>query len=166
MNARHQFFDATLGRFQAESVPDGTWCWALERECPDPWSPDPQLSIQVMTNGPDLANEANLTLVRTVAKAPERFIEAAILFVRTMLQRSPNTLGVGRAEAEVMLALPVAEFPLGGPSLVFYSEEIWCVHFTEGRFPICDPFGLIVNFRGQAAIGIEDISEGESLEPE
>jgi hypothetical protein len=121
------------------------------------------MNVHLMTVTPEFPTTAFMAFVRGIVREPDAFLEAAVQFVRDALKRDSKRFGVSDAQARTILALPIESFPLEGPSLVFHPDETWSVHFEAGDLPICDPYGLIVDFDGVKPVTIEDISEAEDL---
>jgi hypothetical protein len=157
------FHENELGLFQRRPVPDGTWYWTVERECTQHRCLDGRITINLMTNSSTFPNATHMELVNTVAREPGALIEAAVAFVRDALEKQPEKFGLGFVQATDLIALPVEQFPLEQPSLVFHPDGTWSIHFESRQLPICDSLGLIVHFHGIKPVEIEDVSESEFL---
>jgi hypothetical protein len=111
----------------------------------------------------DEPSEAQLTFARATLGAVQLHLDAALALLADRLASDPAFFGASIEQAARCLALGPAGLPFGRPELTFYDHESWLMRFTEGRLPVCDPFGIGVVFQGQQPRSIEDLSEGEPL---
>jgi hypothetical protein len=161
--ARMEFLNNELGLFQRQPVPDGTWCWTLERPCDERWASSGSMKIHLMTVSPEFPTTAFMAFVHGIARGPDAFLEAAVQSVRDTLERDSKRFGVSDEQARAILSQPIEGFVFEEPNMVFYSDRTWSVHFQAGNLPICDPHGLMVHFEGVYPVTIKDISEAESF---
>jgi hypothetical protein len=50
-----------------------------------------------------------------------------------------------------------------GAEVTFWQDRNWSILFTEGRLPICHPYGILVNFDDSFVTGFDDLSNAEEL---
>lgn len=110
-----------------------------------------------------LPPEAQLAFARAILGAVQCHIDAALALLADRLASDPAFFGASIELAARCLALGPAGLPFGRPELTFYDHESWLMRFTEGRLPVCDPFGIGVVFQGQQPRSIEDLSDFEPL---
>lgn len=145
----------------AEPVPDGTWHRSVVLPCEhrtctdrtlvahlitaDEGPPDAHLlhrAAQLLTRGEALLDVAEAHLAAEVAADPTRF--------------GWTTDDVAVADQD--------EGPLATePAFTFGESETWSIHFSAGRLPVCEPFGVLVTMSGWEPTGVEDLSEAEEL---
>ncbi|MER8232842.1 hypothetical protein [Streptomyces sp. NPDC094049] len=106
------------------------------------------VEVNILLEGADDIGEAYLGLVGEVVGRLDHYLETGLRLVREELEADPEFFGLTEAESESYRSVPVADFPVDSPQLNFYADE-WHLRFTEGRLPACDPYGLVIAFKGQ-----------------
>jgi hypothetical protein len=142
-----------IGRegFDEQPAPDDLRFWQL-REPPRSALHGNPVPVDVVLQHRDLTEE-DLAHVTAVVADVDRYLTAAVDFVRQRMAEDPAFFGVEE---------PLDDVPLTGPAIAV-NDDSWLVHFAEG-LPICDPYGLAVHFRGDQPVEVEDLSDYEQLE--
>ncbi|GIG91391.1 hypothetical protein [Plantactinospora endophytica] len=154
-----------IGTLELEHGPQGIRMWSRQ---PPPTSAllDTPVPLHVMLDGDDDLDQVDLALVAEVIGDVDRHLAAALRLVHRKLFDEPDFFGVTEAEVAPYREFRVESFPLEEPQFNFYPnapEGSWQVHFLAGRFPVCDPFGLVVVVERRQPVDVEDISDAEIL---
>lgn len=131
--------------FDQVPAPDGIHCWRLRVS-------DGVVAHVLLEQSADLY-DADLSLLTEVLADVDHYLRVALDFVSARVAADPAFFGLTEP----------ADGHLAEPEITFMDAG-WFVHFAEGDFPICDPYGLIVQFAGRDPIDIEGTSEHSELE--
>ena len=66
-------------------------------------------------------------------------------------------------EEKQLLSVPLQEIPLESPQFLFYDNEEWTLHFAEGGFSFCEPYGVSFHFKDEKPILIENLEDSEEI---
>ncbi|MFB7675862.1 hypothetical protein ACFC26_31095 [Kitasatospora purpeofusca] len=103
--------------------------------------------------------EVALQLALDVVSSFDVFVDRAVRYCRTRLRERHFEL-----TPEELSWLDLPELPLAGPEAVVWADRSWAIRFTESRFRLADPFGILVTFNGTQPVdvqGLEDEDEDE-----
>ncbi|MEC5143626.1 hypothetical protein [Chitinophaga sp. 212800010-3] len=90
-----------------------------------------------------------------------QYLEKTILFIRDTLAAQPAKYKIKDTEY-AYLKSDVADFPLSSPEFTFYSySDEWVIVFAEGKFKICDPYGIAVTYRVTEPVSVENMQDSE-----
>lgn len=149
-----------VGDFFLTKGPDGMLLWQTELDQPIVYAEDPVV-VNILLEENDKLEDVNFQRIQQVITSIDDFLLKAVSFLRDKLQKEPGFFQVDEAEAQTFLAEPLETFPLYGPGLTFYTHDNWFIQFAEGDLPICDPYGIIIAFKGEEVVQVEDLSEDE-----
>ncbi|MFJ5097218.1 hypothetical protein [Streptomyces sp. NPDC088557] len=128
-------------------------CWTGSR--PESTGGGPA-AISVMTEPPAPPGEATLRLAHDVVDRFDALVAEARRYCRTRLGEERFGL---TAEEVALLDLP--DLPLGGPEATVWADGSWAVLFTESRFRLGDPYGILVTFDGTSPVDVEGVGDEE-----
>ena len=66
-------------------------------------------------------------------------------------------------EEKRLLSVPLQEVPFESPQFLFYDNKEWILHFAEGGFSFCEPYGVSFHFKGEEPILIENLEDAEEI---
>ena len=66
-------------------------------------------------------------------------------------------------EEKQFLNVPLQEIPLESPQFLFYDNKEWILHFAEGSFRFCEPYGVSFHFKDKEPILIENLEDSEEI---
>lgn len=112
------------------------------------------VSVQVLADSRD--NEAGLAAFEQVMADLGVWIARAEAFLQDVYRNDPALLG-GDDTFVLPQGVPVVE----GPEVIFHSADEWSILFADGVFPICEPYGIMVNFQGDKVVDFTDLSSAE-----
>lgn len=138
--------------FEHEPAPDGLHCWRLRERTDTTLFQDAVVAHVLLAQSDDLY-DADLSLLTEVLADIDHYLQLALDFVRSRVDADPSFFGLTEP----------ADGRLDQPEVTF-MDACWFVRFAEGDFPICDPYGLIVEFAGRDPIDLEGTSEHEEID--
>ena len=66
-------------------------------------------------------------------------------------------------EEKQLLSVPLQEVPFESPQFLFYDNREWILHFAEGGFSFCEPYGVSFHFKDEEPILIENLEDAEEI---
>ena len=66
-------------------------------------------------------------------------------------------------EEKRLLSVPLQEVPFESPQFLFYDNKEWILHFAEGGFSFCEPYGVSFHFEEETPILIENLEDSEEI---
>jgi hypothetical protein len=138
--------------FDREPSPADVHFWRLRATTPSALFPDP-VDTHVLLEHSDDLYDADLSLLTEILADLDRYLTLALAYVREKVEADPAFFG---------LAAP-ADGNLGEPEIAMLDSS-WHVRFRTGDFPICDPYGLMVDFVGREPTGIEPLDDVDEIE--
>ena len=66
-------------------------------------------------------------------------------------------------EEKRLLSVPLQEVPFESPQFLFYDNKEWILHFAEGGFSFCEPYGVSFHFKEETPILIENLEDAEEI---
>lgn len=112
------------------------------------------VSVQVLADSRD--NEAGLAAFERIMADLGTWIARAQTFLESVYRADPEILG-----GDDTFELPAGVAVVDGPEVIFHSEDEWSILFADGVFPICEPYGIMVNFQGGKVVDFTDLSDAE-----
>ncbi|MFJ9433985.1 hypothetical protein ACIRQY_30625 [Streptomyces sp. NPDC101490] len=128
-------------------------CWTGSR--PEPTGGGSAV-VSVVTEPAAPPDEATLRLAHDVVDRFDALIAEARRYCRTRLREERFGL---TAEEVGLLDLP--DLPLAGPEATVWADGSWAVLFTESRFRLGDPYGILVTFDGASPVDVEGVDDAE-----
>jgi hypothetical protein len=102
----------------------------------------------------DVLDQATFAFAKTIIAEFDEHTKRAGEYLLHCYEREPAQLG-----GECEISIPVVRFP----EMTFWGGEKWSILFTYGVFPICQPYGILINFLGVEITGFEDISGADEV---
>ncbi|EFF74043.1 hypothetical protein [Achromobacter piechaudii] len=112
------------------------------------------VSVQVLADSRD--NEAGLAAFERIIADLGVYIGKASAYLEEVYRSEPALLG-----CDASFQLPAGMPLVDGPEVIFHGEEEWSILFAEGVFPICEPYGIMVNFEDGEVADFTDLSGAE-----
>lgn len=66
-------------------------------------------------------------------------------------------------EEKQLLSVPLLEVSFERPQFLFYDNKEWILHFAEGSFSFCEPYGVSFHFKDEEPILIENLEDAEEI---
>ncbi|MEU6934393.1 hypothetical protein AB4225_18705 [Streptomyces sp. 2RAF24] len=98
--------------------------------------------------------EATLHFAHDVVSHFDVFVDQALAYCRTRLRESHFQL-----TTEELGWLDLPELPLAAPEATVWADQTWAIRFTESRFRLADPHGILVTFNGRQPVDVEGLDD-------
>ncbi|MFF0224887.1 hypothetical protein [Streptomyces sp. NPDC004629] len=98
--------------------------------------------------------EATLRFAHDVMSRFDVLVDQAVEYCRTRLRESQFEL-----TAEELSWLDLPELPLAVPEATVWADQSWAIRFTESRFRLADPYGILVTFNGTQPVDVEGLDD-------
>ena len=92
----------------------------------------------------------------------DNLVAKALSYFQEQLLIRPENFHLSEEEKQ-FLNVPLQEIPLESPQFLFYDNEEWTLHFAEGGFSFCEPYGVSFLFKGEEPILIENLEDAEEI---
>ena len=92
----------------------------------------------------------------------DNLVTKALSYFQEQLLIRPENFHLSEEEKQ-FLNVPLQEIPLESPQFLFYDNEEWTLHFAEGGFSFCEPYGVSFHFKGEEPILIENLENAEEI---
>ena len=92
----------------------------------------------------------------------DNLVAKALSYFQEQLLIRPENLHLSEEEKQ-FLNVPLQEIPLESPQFLFYDNEEWTLHFAEGGFSFCEPYGVSFHFKDEKPILIENLEDSEEI---
>ncbi len=146
MDTKLKSYDTKFGKFIPDNSPDGLFFWELQIsvECAIFSGVVP---VSVLSAVEEISDNT-LKLAEKIVANMNEYLEKGIYFIAKTLKENPGLYYIKETEL-TYLSYDVKTFPLDLPELTFYNnkDDEWLIRFAEGKFDICDPFGISVVFK-------------------
>ena len=104
-----------------------------------------QLPFSVFSNTETLTPDT-IAFIEQILTSADKFIAKALSYFQ-----------------EQLLSVPLQEVPFERPQLLFYDNKEWILHFAEGSFSFCEPYGVSFHFKDEEPILIENLEDAEEI---
>ena len=92
----------------------------------------------------------------------DNLVAKALSYFQEQLLIRPENFHLSEEEKQ-FLNVPLQEIPLESPQFLFYDNEEWTLHFAEGGFSFCEPYGVSFHFKDKEPILIENLEDAEEI---
>ena len=92
----------------------------------------------------------------------DNLVAKALSYFQEQLLICPENFHLSEEEKQ-FLNVPLQEIPLESPQFLFYDNEEWTLHFAEGGFSFCEPYGVSFHFKDEKPILIENLEDSEEI---
>ena len=154
MNQLHTSFGILKSSGICES-PNNVFVWTGKFEnTSDTYKGD--VPIYIFTHQKQIPGKLLNFITFILAEKGDR-IEQALKYLRVNLLENPQNFNIKDCEIP-LLQQDIVQIPIDLPQFLFWEDTVdWAIHFQEGTFDICDPYGIIVHFEGENPISIENL---------
>lgn len=122
-----------------------------------------KIPISIMTKNKEISN-VMIEFVEKIAFSIDDYLKSSIIFLKEILNSEKEKYKIKENEYD-LLAFDFANFPIDYPELNFYEEsDEWMIRFAEGKFDICDPYGIAVWFKKDKPFDIENLEDSEVID--
>ena len=120
-----------------------------------------QLPFSVLSNTETLTPDT-IVFIEQILTSADKFIVKALSSFQEQLLIDSEGFPLSEEEKR-LLRVPLQEVPLGNPQFLFYDDKEWTLHFAEGGFSFCEPYGVSFHFKEETPILIENLEDAEEI---
>ena len=120
-----------------------------------------QLPFSVFSNTETLTPDT-IAFIEQILTSADKFIAKALSYFQEQLLIGSEGFHLSEEEKQ-LLSVPLQEVPLGSPQFLFYDDKEWTLHFAEGGFSFCEPYGVSFHFKDEKPILIENLEDSEEI---
>ena len=119
-----------------------------------------QLPFSVFSKSETITPDT-IAFIEQILTSADKFITKALSYFQEQLLICSE--GFHLLEEKQLLSVPLQEIPLESPQFLFYDNEEWTLHFAEGGFSFCEPYGVSFHFKDEKPILIENLEDSEEI---
>ena len=120
-----------------------------------------QLTFSVFSKSETLQTDT-IVFIEQILISADKLVAKALSYFQEQLLISSNGFHLSEKEKQ-LLSVPLQEVPLGSPQFLFYDDKEWILHFAEGGFSFCEPYGVSFHFKDEEPILIENLEDAEEI---
>lgn len=156
--------DVPAGFYPADvATPDGISMWVRDESLTSTFFGE-AVDVSAVIEGEGTWEGVDVDALAALPDQLDDLLQAALEFVHAELRRDPSVVGLDAAAARAYTDATAVELPLDLPAVVFHADGTWVLHFAEGGFPGCDPYGLAVVCAGSQPLRVEDLSDADEID--
>lgn len=115
--------------------------------------------ISVKMNNFHNLDQIDFEFIITIIDNINFYVNKAITYLFDTVAKTPSSFGYNKNH----IALNFNKNALSEPSITFYDEYQWSILFSEECFPICEPYGISVNFYRFNITDFDNLSSAEEI---
>ena len=120
-----------------------------------------QLPFSVFSNTKTLTPDT-IAFIEKILASANKLIAKALSYFQEQLLIDSEGFPLSEEEKQ-LLSVPLQEVPFERPQFLFYDNKEWILHFAEGGFSFCEPYGVSFHFEEETPILIENLEDAEEI---
>ena len=120
-----------------------------------------QLPFSVFSKSENITPDTIAFIEQILTKA-DKLIAKALSYFQEQLLISSEGFHLSDEEKR-LLSVPLQKVPFESPQFLFYENKEWILHFAEGGFSFCEPYGVSFHFKDEEPILIENLEDAEEI---
>ena len=120
-----------------------------------------QLPFSVFSKSETLTPDTIAFIEKTLTSA-DKLIAKALSYFQEQLLIDSEGFHLSEEEKQ-LLSVPLQKVPFESPQFLFYDDKEWTLHFAEGGFSFCEPYGVSFHFEDETPILIENLEDAEEI---
>ena len=120
-----------------------------------------QLPFSVFSKSENITPDTIAFIEQILTKA-DKLIAKALSYFQEQLLISSEGFHLSDEEKR-LLSVPLQKVPFESPQFLFYENKEWILHFAEGGFSFCEPYGVSFHFEEETPILIENLEDSEEI---
>ena len=120
-----------------------------------------QLPFSVFSNTETLTPDT-IAFIEQILTSADKFIAKALSYFQEQLLIDSEGFHLSEEEKQ-LLSVPLQKVPFESPQFLFYDDKEWTLHFAEGGFSFCEPYGVSFHFEDETPILIENLEDAEEI---
>ena len=103
-----------------------------------------------------------IVFIEQILISADKLVAKALSYFQEQLLISSEGFHLSDEEKR-LLSVPLQEVPFESPQFLFYDNKEWILHFAEGGFSFCEPYGVSFHFKDEEPILIENLEDAEEI---
>ena len=103
-----------------------------------------------------------IAFIEQILTNADKLVAKALSYFQEQLLISSEGFHLSKEEKR-LLSVPLQELPFESPQFLFYDNKEWILHFAEGGFSFCEPYGVFFHFKEEKPILIENLEDTEEI---
>jgi len=120
-----------------------------------------QLPFSVFSKSKTITPDT-IAFIEQILTSADKLITKALSYFQEQLLIGSEGFHLSEEEKQ-LLSVPLQEVPFESPQFLFYDDKEWTLHFAEGGFSFCEPYGVSFLFKGEEPILIENLEDAEEI---
>ena len=120
-----------------------------------------QLPFSVFSNSETITPDT-IAFIEEILTCADKLVAKALCYFQEQLLIDSEGFPLSEEEKQ-LLSVPLQEIPFERLQFLFYENKEWILHFAEGGFSFCEPYGVSFHFKGEEPILIENLEDAEEI---
>ena len=120
-----------------------------------------QLPFSVFSKSKTIAPDT-IAFIEQILDSADKLVAKALSYFQEQLLIDSEDFHLSEEEKR-FLSVPLQEVPFESPQFLFYDNKEWILHFAEGSFSFCEPYGVSFHFKDEEPILIENLEDAEEI---
>ena len=120
-----------------------------------------QLPFSVFSNSETITPDT-IAFIEEILTSADKLVAKALSYFQEQLLIDSEGFHLSEEEKQ-LLSVPLQEIPFERLQFLFYENKEWILHFAEGGFSFCEPYGVSFHFKGEEPILIENLEDAEEI---
>ena len=120
-----------------------------------------QLPFSVFSKSENITPDT-IAFIEKILACADKLAAKALSYFQEQLLISSEGFHLSEEEKR-LLSVPLQEVPFESPQFLFYDNKEWILHFAEGGFSFCEPYGVSFHFKEETPILIENLEDAEEI---
>ena len=120
-----------------------------------------QLPFSVFSNSETIAPDT-IAFIEQILISADKLVAKALSYFQEQLLIGLEGFHLSEEEKQ-LLSVPLLEVPFERPQFLFYDNKELILHFAEGGFSFCEPYGVSFHFKDETPILIENLEDAEEI---
>ena len=103
-----------------------------------------------------------IVFIEQILISADKLVAKALSYFQEQLLICSDSFHLSEEEKR-FLSVPLQEVPFESPQFLFYDNKEWILHFAEGSFSFCEPYGVSFHFEEEKPILIENLEDAEEI---
>ncbi|MDU6659789.1 MAG: hypothetical protein E6494_06730 [Capnocytophaga sp.] len=120
-----------------------------------------QLPFSVFSKSKTITADT-IAFIEKILVSADKLVAKALFYFQEQLLICSDSFHLSEEEKR-LLSVPLQEVPFESPQFLFYDNKEWILHFAEGSFSFCEPYGVSFHFKDKEPILIENLEDAEEI---
>ena len=120
-----------------------------------------QLPFSVFSKSENITPDT-IVFIEQILISADKLVAKALSYFQEQLLISSEGFHLSDEEKR-LLSVPLQKVPFESSQFLFYDNKEWILHFAEGGFSFCEPYGVSFHFEEETPILIENLEDAEEI---